>query len=127
MLRRLAPWIVLLVPCAPSCVCHHGEPTKTNETTTAPSSSADAPATMTWELHLMHHALEAFGNTTPLPVSPEFEQPVPEVMPPLEHAAEIRGGEPVRLRIERDVPYGQVTRLMQAGIGARIGQWEVIS
>lgn len=82
---------------------------------------------MAWELHLQHHALEGFGNTTPLPLSQEFEVPIPEVMPALEHAASLRKNEPIRLRVERDVPYGQVTRLMQAGIGARIARWEVMS
>ena len=117
--------------CVPACVCHRATSDDgTTTTTTAsanPSNGADAPGAIAWDLHLMHHALDAFGNTTPLPVSPEFDQPVPEVMPALEKAAGLRGVEPVRLRIERDVPYGQITRLMQAGIGARIARWQVIS
>jgi hypothetical protein len=128
VLRRIAPLVLLVLPLSPACVCHRNDgDTAPTEASAPSSSSADAPQPVTWDLQLRHHTLEAYGNTTPLSVSQEFEDPVPQVMPALEKAAEARGLDPVKLRVERDVPYGQVTRLMQAGIGARIGTWEVMS
>jgi hypothetical protein len=112
------------LPALAGCRCGRTAPDATGETDAAPPS-VDAPADVEVELQLQRKALVAFGNTTPLPVSPEFNEEVPEVRPPLERAASARAGKPVRMRVERDVPFGQVTRLMQAGIAFRIGVWEV--
>jgi hypothetical protein len=105
------------------CRCDRSAPPSTTDD--APMASTDSGANVEVELQLLRNALVAFGNTTPLPVSPEFNEEVPELRPPLERAASVRAGQPIRMRVERDVPFGQVTRLMQAGIGYRIGSWTV--
>jgi hypothetical protein len=77
------------------------------------------------ELSLQRTALIAFGNTTPLPVSEEFNEEVPALRPPLERASGQRPNQPLRMRVARDVPYGQLTRLMQAALGFRVMSWEL--
>lgn len=77
------------------------------------------------ELTLQRTALIAFGDTTPLPVSDEFNEEVPALRPPLERATAQRPNEPLRMRVARDVPYGQLTRLMQAALGFRVMSWEL--
>ncbi|MEO7093055.1 MAG: hypothetical protein ABI175_07390 [Polyangiales bacterium] len=126
-MARLAVMIaaIALLPCAFStgmgCRCNRQEAAQD----TAASSTDARAVEVEVELHLLRQAVVAFGNTTPLPVSPEFSEEVPELRPPLERAAASRPGQPIRMRVERDVPFGQVTRLMQAGIGHRIGVWQV--
>jgi hypothetical protein len=106
------------------CRCDRSNPQATSDGSTA-TPGGDATPQIEVELHLFRNALVAFGNTTPLPVSPEFSEEVPELRPPLERAAAARAGKPIRIRVERDVPFGQLTRLMQAGIAFRVGLWEV--
>lgn len=77
------------------------------------------------DLTLQRTALIAFGNATPLPVSEEFNEEVPQLRPPLERAAGARPNQPLRMRVARDVPYGQLTRLMQAALAFRVVQWEL--
>ncbi len=108
------------------CLCRKGEESTTPPADASGASMADAPfASPIVDLHLQRRAIVGYGNTTPLPVSPEFSEEVPEVRPLLERVAKERGGAPIRIRVERDVPYGQLTRLMQAGLGYRIGVWEL--
>ena len=118
---------------AGGCTCggaHRDDPVSTSsDARTAPStpSTEGTPNALEWDLHLQRNALVAFGNTTPLPVSSEFQEVVPALNPPLERAAGARKQLPLRIRAERDVPYGQLTRLMQAAIGYRVSEWELIA
>ena len=112
--------------CANGCRCSRSDPQPSGDAGSAPGAPSAGPsAAVEVELHLLRGALVAFGNTTPLPVSAEFNEEVPELRPPLTRAAAARGDKPVRMRVERDVPFGQVTRLMQAAIAYRVGLWEV--
>ena len=77
------------------------------------------------ELELQRTALIAFGNTIPLPVSEEFGEDVPQVQPALDRATAQRPNLPLRIRVARDVPYAQLTRLMQAALANRVLQWEL--
>lgn len=100
------------------CTCRRASP--------PPESSTDsAPPPVAHELTLQRTALIAFGNTTPLPVSEEFNEEIPEARPALERAAGLRPNQALRMRVARDVPYGQLTRLMQAALAFRVVSWEL--
>jgi len=123
--------LVLLSSCvsASGCTCKRSPRADDAGVAASPDAPTDGSNT-TWretDMQLTRTALVAFGNTTPLPVSQEFIEEVPALDPPLTRVAGVRAGKPVRVRVERDVPYGQLTRMMQAGIGARIAMWEVVS
>ncbi|MBI2389015.1 MAG: hypothetical protein HYV09_05295 [Deltaproteobacteria bacterium] len=109
---------------ASGCTCRKEQPVTVD---VPPPSDATPlpPATRTFELDLHRTALIAFGNSTPLPVSAEFQEEVPEVRPALERASAERPNAPLRMRVARDVPYGQLTRLMQAALGYRVMSWEL--
>ncbi len=100
------------------CTCRRDAPSGTGSTDSGPAAPAH-------ELTLQRTALIAFGNTTPLPVSEEFNEEVPAVRPALERAAGLRPNQALRMRVARDVPYGQLTRLMQAALAFRVVSWEL--
>lgn len=110
-------WFLAAVVVLAGCTCRRDPPGGAQ-----PTDSAEAAA---HDLTLQRTALIAFGNTTPLPVSEEFNEEVPAVRPALERAAGVRPNAPLRMRVARDVPYGQVTRLMQAALAFRVVQWEL--
>ena len=125
MARSLVQLLVIAaLPCVIGCRCNRSESTTSNAPA-ASTSASPADADVEVELHLVRRALVAFGQTTPLPISAELNEEVPELRPPLERAAAARAGKPIRMRVERDVPFGQVTRLMQAAIAFRVGLWEI--
>ena len=101
-------FLLTLVVALSGCTCRREQPSPVSTPDTAPSDLAH-------DLELQRIALLAFGNSIPLPVSEEFNEEVPQVRPALERAAAARPNQPLRLRVARDVPFGQVTRLMQAG------------
>ena len=127
MARSLVRLVAIAaLPCVIGCRCNRTDASSSSDAgATASSGTSDASVDAEVDLHLLRNALVAFGNTTPLPVSAELSEEVPELRPPLERAAAARSGKPVRMRVERDVPFGQVTRLMQAAIAFRVGVWEV--
>jgi hypothetical protein len=99
------------------CTCRRDAPT--------PGPLDSAPSAVDYELTLHRTALVAFGSSTPLPVSEEFNEEVPAARPTLERAAGLRPNLPLRMKVSRDVPYGQLTRLMQAALAFRVVQWEL--
>ncbi len=93
-------------------------------------AASDAPpdaAIVRADLHLRRTAFFAYGSSTPLPISHEFLETVPELEAPLSRAAKLRTNidTPTRLLVDRDVNYGQLTRLLQAAIGHHIFRWEI--
>jgi hypothetical protein len=89
--------------------------------------SASASTAPTFDLFLQRSALIAFGNATPLPVSQEFDEEILAVRPALERAAKAHPDGPLPMRVARDVPYGQLTRITQAAIAYRVTRWELFS
>ena len=79
------------------------------------------------DLTLQRNVLIAFGNATPLPLSDEMTEEVPALRPPLERAATQHPNAPLAMRVARDVPYAQLTRLMQAALAFRVVNWELQS
>lgn len=117
----LRPWALSLAIAVSGCTCPK-EQAATIDADPAPVAAADAAS---FELDLHRTALVAFGNSTPLPVSVEFQEEIPEVRPALERATAQRPNAPLRMRVARDVPYGQLTRLMQAALAYRVMSWEL--
>jgi hypothetical protein len=104
------------------CTCGRAAPVALDAAPAVPASAVEPPK---FDLDLQRTALIAFGNTTPLPVSEEFTEEVPALRPPLERASQQRPNAPLRLRVARDVPYGQLTRMMQSALAFRVVAWEV--
>ncbi len=113
--------MIFLVTAISGCTCRHEQATST------PDAAADTTPTneLVHDLELRRTALIAFGNTTPLPVSEDFTEDVPQVRPALDRAAAQRPNQPLRIRVTRDVPFAQLTRLMQAALANRVLQWEL--
>lgn len=109
------------------CRCNGPSPSGDPTPAPAPSTSGTAGSFPEHDLHLLRTAIVAYGNTTPLPVSEEFSEPVEALRPPLERATSMRPNAPLRLRVARDVNYGQLTRLMQAALAYRVIEWDVIA
>ena len=127
---RVALGALCLAPSIVGCTCSESGSSGGRASTSASSSAsvnASDAAIEQVDLFLHHHALFAFGNTTPLPIANDFQDAVPELEPSLSRAAQARALLPVRIRIDRDVPYGQVTRLMQAGYAYRITTYHVVT
>lgn len=122
VVRRLLA--LALVVAVSGCTCGRKDAGPT--AAPAPSASSSAPAPPSFDLELHRTALTAFGNTTPLPVSEEFQEEVPALRPPLERATAQKPNAPLRLRVHRDVPYGQLTRLMQTALAFRVTGWELL-
>jgi hypothetical protein len=116
---RLALLVVVLA--LSGCRCDR------NGDTPAPAPSASTASTQSFDLVLHRAALMAFGSSVPLPLSQNFDEEIPEVRPALERSAKAHPQGPLPLRIARDVPYGQLTRLMQAAIAYRVTSWEIFS
>ncbi len=128
-MRNLAIALVLAATLA-GCRCNGGRSEPEGPSSTAPSGSASGSADGAFpehDLHLLRTAVVAYGNTTPLPVSEEFSEDVPALRPPLERATSMRPNAPLRLRVARDVNYGQLTRLMQAALAFRVIDWDLIT
>lgn len=117
---RLWPVSLLAVCVLAGCRCR-GE----HDSASSPPAAASS-TTESVDLELRRDTLLAFGNAIPLPLSPEFDQDVPALRPPLARAAAAHPNTPVAIRVARDVPYGQLTRLMQAGIGFRVTRWTLL-
>lgn len=92
-----------------------------------PAPSSKAASANTFDLVLHRDALMAFGSSVPLPLSQNLDEEVPEVRPALERAAKAHPNGTLPLRIAREVPYGQLTRLMQAAIAYRVTRWELFA
>lgn len=110
------------------CTCRKEEPLATSPAaSTSASASASAPV-LKADVHLFRTSLVVFGSSTPLPISADFTEAVVELGPALQRAAKVRpnADDPVRMRVERDVNYGQLTRVLQAAIGQRIFRWEIV-
>lgn len=123
---------LLFVPTAglvlAGCTCRKEEPvTTTPAPSGAPSASASAPV-LKADVHLFRTSIVVFGSSTPLPISADFTEAVVELGPALQRAAKVRpnADDPVRMRVERDVNYGQFTRVLQTAIGQRIFRWEIV-
>jgi hypothetical protein len=116
---RLAGFVVVLA--MSGCRCD-----RSTDAPASPAPSASA-ATPSFDLVLHRAALMAFGSSVPLPLSQNFEEEVPEVRPALERSAKAHPNAPLPLRIARDVPYGQLTRLMQAALAYRVTSWQLFS
>jgi len=117
--RRLC--VLSIAVAISGCTCGKKEPAPTD----AGAPAASASAAPTFELELKRTTLIAFGNSTPLPVAEDFQEEVPALRPPLERAAAQKPNAPLRMRVARDVPYGQLTRLMQAALGFRVPSWDL--
>lgn len=113
-------WIVAVALSVAGCTCR-------SESTSPRDAGASATPAASHDLALQRATLVAFGNSTPLPLSEEFTEEVPGLRPPLERAAASRGAQPLRVLVARDVPYGQLTRLMQAALQFRVVSWELQS
>jgi hypothetical protein len=113
------PWALFLVSAIAGCTCRRNEPSS------APPPPDTAPTELAHDLELRRTALIAFGNAVPLPVSEEFSDEIPQAGPALERAAAQRPNHPLRIRVARDVPFAQLTRLMQAALANRVMAWEL--
>lgn len=122
-MRRLC--LLSLSVAISGCTCGKQAPSSTGpapSASVAPSASAEAPK---FDLELQRNALIAFGNSTPLPVSEEFQEPVAALDPPLERASKQQPNAPLRMRVARDVPVGQLTRMMQVALAYRVPAWDL--
>jgi hypothetical protein len=113
---------VLVVLALSGCRCD-----RNTDAPAAPLPSASTSAAPTFDLVLHRAALMAFGSSIPLPLSQNFDEEVPDVRPALERSAKAHPNEPLPLRVARDVPYGQLTRLVQAAIAYRVTSWALFS
>ncbi|MGZ3420871.1 MAG: hypothetical protein ACXVEE_23545 [Polyangiales bacterium] len=116
----MRPLGFLLVLALSGCTCGRKQ-----ETPPAPTPAASAAPTFDLALH--HAALVAYGNSTPLPVSAEFGEEIPAVRPALERAAKAHPNAPLPMRVSRDVPFGQLTRIAQAAIVYRVTSWQLFA
>lgn len=120
-MRRILAFASLVL-LSSGCTC--GSKTQPAQDAAPPTTTA-ADAGPTFDLELQRNALLAFGNTTPLPVSEEFNEEVPALHPPLERAAKQRPNAELKMKVAREVPYGQLTRLMQTALAFRVPSWEL--
>lgn len=129
VLRSLRPSAWLLALPLAGCTCRKEEAVGAPAPSPSASASASAPAAiLKADVQLFRTSLVVFGSSTPLPVTADFTEAVPELGPALQRAAKVRtnADDPVRMRVERDVNYGQLTRVLQAAIGQRIFRWEIV-
>ena len=119
-MRRLLAFSSFVV-LSSGCTC--GSKTQPAQSDAPPAPAAEAGPT--FDLELQRTALLAFGNTTALPVSEEFNEDVPGLRPPLERAAKQRPNAELRMKVAREVPFGQLTRLMQTALAFRVPSWEL--
>jgi len=122
--------LAALVLVSSGCTCRKESPDPTPGAPPGGSSVAPTVAASTKaDVQLLRTSLIVYGSSTPLPISADFTEPLAELGPALERAAKVRtnADDFVRMRVEREVNYGQLTRVLQAGIGHRIFRWEIVS
>jgi hypothetical protein len=100
------------------------QPTSAPASPSASTSTSASAAPPTFDLTLRRDALVAFGSTTTLPLDADFPK-VAALEAPLQKVARNHPGAPGRMRVGRDVPYGQVWRVVSSGAEAGIGAWEI--
>ncbi len=86
------------------------------------AASAEAPR---FDLELRRSAFVAYGATTPLSLAGDLQEPVPQLTAPMQKLARNLRGASARMRVARDVPYGQLWRVISAGVEAGVGAWEL--
>jgi hypothetical protein len=105
-----------------ACACHR----RTTNAAPAPSPSASASAEPArFDLELGPASFVAYGATTQLSLAGDLQESAPQLTAPMQKLARNLHGGPARMRVARNVPYGQLWRVISAGVSAGIGVWDL--
>jgi hypothetical protein len=109
---------------AVTSACHR----RTADPAPAPAGAASAstsPEPARFDLELTRASFVAYGATTQLSLAGDIQEPAPALTAPMQKLARNLHGAPARMRVARDVPYGQLWRVISAGVAVGVGTWDL--
>jgi hypothetical protein len=121
---RPAAALVAILAASLATGCHR-RPTDPAPAPTAPPSASTSAEPARFDLELTRASFVAYGATTRLSLAGDLQEPAAELTAPMQKLARNLRGAPARMRVARDVPYGQLWRVISAGVAVGVGTWDL--